>query len=88
MASTKASVMKLTETIEVAIGLLESDKVPLAIKHLKMALKTKNGKTTTGKRVASAYNIFMGERIKEMKDIPHKERMAQLSGMWKTLPES
>lgn len=85
MVQTKVSVAKLTETIEVAIGLLEADKIALAIKHLKLAQKNKK---TSGKRVPSAYNLFMSERIKGLTDVPHKERMAKLSGMWKNLSDN
>ncbi len=42
-------------------------------------------KTETKTKKATAYNIFVSEKMKSLVDIPSNERMAAVGGLWKAL---
>jgi len=48
--------------------------------------KGKNtGEQKKQKRVPSAYNLWLSENMKNMSEVPYKQRMGILSGQWKTI---
>jgi len=80
--------------IQVAISLLQGKDKDLALNHLIGALDTMKCTKATSKkgsvpkkqkRVPSAYNLWLSENMKNMSEVPYKQRMGILSGQWKTI---